>query len=192
LDETTTCNIKRGTMLCELIQATSLIIWDEALMTHRIAFEVLDRTLCDILLLPSYINKKVPFGGKVVALGGDLRQTLPVIEGGSWSEIMNSAIVNSSLWSHVVVLHLKTNMRLLENTVTEEGKKELPEFSRWMLDIGEGNIEATTKEDEYEPSWIKIPDEFLLKPDDDKISCMVNDVYSDLKSKYMDSEYLRA
>jgi hypothetical protein len=29
LDETTTCNIKRGTMLCELIHATSLIIWDE-------------------------------------------------------------------------------------------------------------------------------------------------------------------
>jgi hypothetical protein len=45
LDETTTCNIKCETMLCELIQATSLIIWDEALMTHKIAFESLDRTL---------------------------------------------------------------------------------------------------------------------------------------------------
>jgi hypothetical protein len=31
-------------MLCELIQAASLIIWDEALMTHKIAFESLDRT----------------------------------------------------------------------------------------------------------------------------------------------------
>jgi hypothetical protein len=35
LDETTTCNIKRGTILCELIQAASLIIWDEALMTQN-------------------------------------------------------------------------------------------------------------------------------------------------------------
>jgi hypothetical protein len=34
LDEGTICDIKRGTMLCELIQTTSLIIWDEALMTH--------------------------------------------------------------------------------------------------------------------------------------------------------------
>jgi hypothetical protein len=116
LDETTTCNIKRGTMLSDLIQAASLIIWDEALMTHIIAFEALDRTLRDILL------SKLPFGGKVVVLGGDIRQTLPVIEGGSRSEIINSAIVNSSLWSHVVVLHLRTNMRLSTHALTEEGR----------------------------------------------------------------------
>jgi ATP-dependent DNA helicase PIF1 len=97
LDETTTCNIKRGTTLSELIQSASLVIWDEALMTHRIAFEALDRTLRDILSLPSSNNKDLPFGGKVMVLGGDLRQTLPVIEGGSRSEIINSAIVNSSL-----------------------------------------------------------------------------------------------
>jgi hypothetical protein len=57
LDETTTCNIKWGTMLCELIQAASLIIWDEALVTHRIAFEVLDKTLRDILSTPSNSKK---------------------------------------------------------------------------------------------------------------------------------------
>jgi hypothetical protein len=185
LDETTTCNIKRGTMLSDLIQAASLIIWDEALMTHIIAFESLDRTLRDILL------SKLPFGGKVVVLGGDIRQTLPVIEGGSRSEIINSAIVNSSLWSHVVVLHLRTNMRLSTHALTEEGRNELAEFSKWILNIGEGNIEATTKEGESEPSWIKIPDELLLKPDGDKISCMVNVVYPYLRNKYMDFEYLR-
>jgi hypothetical protein len=79
-------------------------------------------------------------------LGGDLRQTLLVIEGGSRSEIVYSAIVNSFLWSHVIVLHLTTNMRLSQNTLTEEGRKELTDFSKWMLDIGEGNVEATTKE----------------------------------------------
>jgi ATP-dependent DNA helicase PIF1 len=73
LDEGTTCNIKWGTMLCELIQAASLVIWDEALMTHKIAFEALDRTLRDIILVPSSINNKLPFGGKVVVLGGGLR-----------------------------------------------------------------------------------------------------------------------
>jgi hypothetical protein len=49
LNESTTCNIKRGTMLAELIEIASLIIWDEAFMTHRIAFEALDRTLRDLL-----------------------------------------------------------------------------------------------------------------------------------------------
>jgi hypothetical protein len=125
LDESTTCNIKRGTMLCELIQVASLIIWDEALITHRIAFEALDRTLHDILSMSSNSKKKVPFGGKVVVLGGDLRQTLHVIQGGSHSEIVDSAIINSSSWSHVVVLHLTINMRLSTHNLSEKAKKSL-------------------------------------------------------------------
>jgi hypothetical protein len=31
-------------------------------------------------------------------LGGDLRQILPVVEGGGRAEIVNAAIVNSPLW----------------------------------------------------------------------------------------------
>jgi ATP-dependent DNA helicase PIF1 len=116
-------------MLCKLIQAASLIIWDEALMTHKIAFEAMDRTLCDILSMPSNSKKKVPFGGKVVVLGGDLRQTLPVIQGGSRSEIVDSAIINSSLWSHVVVLHLTINMRLSTHYLSEKSKEEHADFS---------------------------------------------------------------
>jgi hypothetical protein len=105
------------------------------------------------LSLPSSSkNNRLPFGGKVVVLGGDLRQTLPVIEGGSRSEIVNSAIVNSSLWSHVVVLHLRINMRLSTDTLTKQGRKELADFSRWLLDIGEGNIETIAKEGESESS----------------------------------------
>jgi hypothetical protein len=60
-----------------------------------------------------------------------------------------------------------------------------------MLDIGEGNIKAVAKEDETEASWIKIPEELLLKPSGDKVACMVDDVYSDLTTKYMDIDYLR-
>jgi hypothetical protein len=51
-------------MLCELIQAAALIIWDEILMTHKIAFEALNRTLRDIVPTPSSANTKLP-----VALG---------------------------------------------------------------------------------------------------------------------------
>jgi hypothetical protein len=82
-------------------------------------------------------------------------------------------------------------MRLSANTLTEEGRKDLADFSKWMLDIGEGNNEATTKEGESESSWIKISEQFLLRPDGDKISCMVNAIYTDLQSKYMDNTYLR-
>jgi hypothetical protein len=114
-------------------------------MMHKIAFEALDRTLRDIVPTPYSANTMLPFGGKVVGLGDDLRQTLPVVQGGSHSDITHSAIVNSALWSHVVVLHLRSNMRLSAHGLTEEGRKELADLSKWMLDTGEGNIEATTK-----------------------------------------------
>jgi ATP-dependent DNA helicase PIF1 len=64
LDETSTCDIKRGTMLAELIEASSLIIWDEAFMTHRNAFEALDLSLRDLLSLKSAQFATIPFGGK--------------------------------------------------------------------------------------------------------------------------------
>jgi hypothetical protein len=57
-------------MLCELIWATSIIIWDEALMTHKIAFEALDRTLRDIVSVPSSANKQSTFWWK----GGRFRR----------------------------------------------------------------------------------------------------------------------
>jgi hypothetical protein len=191
LDEGTTCNIKHGTMLCELIQAASLIIWDEALMTHRMAFEALDRTLRDIVSIPSSLYSKLPFGGKVVVLGGDLRQTLPVVQGGSCADITCSAIVNYPLWLHVAVLQLTLNMRLSSHSLTEESKKELAEFSKWMLDIGEGNIDAIAKQDDTEGSWIQIPNELLLITHGDKVACMVDVVYPQLGSKYVDIDYLR-
>jgi ATP-dependent DNA helicase PIF1 len=104
LDDAFVCDIRKGTMLIELIQISSLIIWDEALMKNMIAFEALDRTLWDLLYTDSPQNKNKPFGGKVVVLGGDFRQILHVIEGETWSQIVNVAIINSPLWSYVSIL----------------------------------------------------------------------------------------
>jgi ATP-dependent DNA helicase PIF1 len=133
----------------------------------------------------------LPFGGKVVVLGGDLRQTLPIVQGGSRADITGLAIVNSPLWLHVTVLQLTLNKRLSSHSLTEESKKELAEFSKWMLDIGEGNFDAIAKQDETEGSWIQIPDELLLRTHDDKVACMVDTVYPQLGSKYMDIDCLR-
>ncbi|KAM0901693.1 hypothetical protein ACQ4PT_019811 [Festuca glaucescens] len=101
LDDNGVCDIRRCTMLSSLIESASLIIWDEALMTHRKCFEALDRTLRDVLSEHDPSLADEPFGGKIVVLGGDLRQILPVIEGGTRSQVVNAAITNSPLWSGV-------------------------------------------------------------------------------------------
>jgi hypothetical protein len=72
-------------------------------MTDRRAFEALDRTLRDIEAEHNSAAYSIPFGGKVVVLGGDVRQILPVIEGGNRAQIVGSAIFNSHLWSDVKV-----------------------------------------------------------------------------------------
>lgn len=100
-------------MLADVIQKTSLIIWDEAPMTHRRCFEALDRTLRYLLSEEEPANAIRPFGGKVVVLGGDFRQILPVIQKGSKTTIIDASITNSILWPHITLLSLKTNMQLL-------------------------------------------------------------------------------
>lgn len=58
-----------------MIQA-DLIIWDEAPMANKLAFEALDRTLRDIIGYHRPEKLDHPFGGKTVLLGGDFRQIL--------------------------------------------------------------------------------------------------------------------
>nr|VDD53631.1 unnamed protein product [Brassica oleracea] len=77
LDKDKLYNIKPGTMLAELIEKTDLIIWDEAPMTHKHAFEALDKTLKDIMSMKNPPTNNQSFGGKTVMLGGDFRQILP-------------------------------------------------------------------------------------------------------------------
>ncbi|CAN0898455.1 ATP-dependent DNA helicase PIF1 [Linum grandiflorum] len=77
VDHSSTCMIKKGTALAQLIQETTLIVWDEAPMVHRLSFEAVDRTICDIMNKPTTGPDYKPFGGKTVLLGGDFRQTLP-------------------------------------------------------------------------------------------------------------------
>ncbi|KAF7839557.1 DNA helicase PIF1, ATP-dependent [Senna tora] len=67
VDASTTCSISKNSNLAELIRRLTIIIWDEAPMMHRYAFESVDRTFRDITSVDS------PFGGKIVILGGDFR-----------------------------------------------------------------------------------------------------------------------
>lgn len=180
LDESTVCKIKRGTMLAELIEITSLIIWDEALMTNRRAFEAIDSSLHDIQSAHNHHLSSVPFGGKVFVLGGDLRQILPVIEGGSRAKVVGAATINSPLWSSVTVLELTENMRLSLLTNDHQKQQEVAAFSAWLLAVGDSTAQCTARQGEAEPSWIKIPHDLLLTTSGDKLSCIVEIVYPHL------------
>ncbi|XP_075074581.1 uncharacterized protein LOC142162158 [Nicotiana tabacum] len=111
LTEDSTCNIKQGTPLANLIVKAKLIIWDEAPMMHRYCFEVLDKTLRDILRFKDASNLDRPFGGKTIVLGGDFRQILHVIPKGTRQ--------GNEIGTHL---------------------DELRVFSDWILGIGDGMV----------------------------------------------------
>ncbi|CAN1746372.1 ATP-dependent DNA helicase PIF1 [Linum perenne] len=58
-------------------------------MVHRLSFEAVDRTLCDIMDTPTEGVNYKPFGGKTVLLGGDFRQTLPIVVNGGREDNLN-------------------------------------------------------------------------------------------------------
>lgn len=113
-----------------------------------------------------------------------------MVEGGSRSQTVSSTIINSRLWSHVQVLSLTQNMRLASSIADPAYQKELEDFSKWVLAVGEGKIPSVTREGESEPSWIKIPDDLLLMTTGDKLSCIVNAIYNDLERNCYNSSYL--
>ena len=120
-------------MLAELIELTSLVIWDEALMTHRRCFEALDRSLHDVMAGYDESAGDRVFGGKVVVLGGDFRQILPVVEGGNHTKIVSACILNSPIWKFIEILCLKENMRLKDPSLDSAAQIELKQFSPWLL-----------------------------------------------------------
>ncbi|XP_023741571.1 uncharacterized protein LOC111889660 [Lactuca sativa] len=66
-------------------------------MVYKHAFGALDRSLKDVFRSENSTNSDIPFGGKVIVFGGDFRQILPVIPGGSRQNIVNASLREGKL-----------------------------------------------------------------------------------------------
>ena len=81
----------------------------------------------DNVLKEIMINQQ-PFGGKVIVVGGDFRQTLPVVVRGTRVDVIECCIKSSPLWYLFKKLTLTTNMRSVGQN----------DFNDWLLQIGSG------------------------------------------------------
>ena len=154
-------------------------------MTHKFCFEALDRTLNDIM--NGITKQSSVFLGKVIIFGGDFRQILPVIPGGSRSDIVNAIINSSYIWDHCEVLKLTKNMCMLQEGLQSTTVAEIQEFSDWIVQIGDGKLQ--------EPNdglvEIEIPREFLISEFNDPIQAIVFVIYPNLIQKHTDESYLQ-
>ncbi|XP_035702601.1 ATP-dependent DNA helicase PIF1-like [Folsomia candida] len=84
IDDTTTSPIRSKSADAELFRQAKLFIWDEATMAPSLALVAVDKFLKEVM------DNQKPLGGKVLLLGGDFRQTLPVVPHASRSAIVEA------------------------------------------------------------------------------------------------------
>ena len=123
--ETSTSSMHMNSSEAENFRRAVLIIIDEAsgMTTHALR--------CINLLLKEVQENSLPFGGKVIVLGGDFRQTLPVVVRGSRTEIVEVCLKSSTMWPQFHIFKLSENMR-------SHGQAR---FNQWVLELGEGKLQ---------------------------------------------------
>ena len=159
-------NVARGSDLAKLIEAASLILWDEAPMMNRHYLDGLDEMLRDIT------RRDVPMGGKSVVIAGDFRQCLPVVVRGGRGQVVCASIKKSPLWPKFQVLRLTVNMRVRRLGESPEAER----FAQWLMAIGDGKNWVGTDTDMH--NLIDIPDELRSE----SVAKMIDWAWPDLKN----------
>ena len=150
-----------------LLRAARLILWDEASMSPKGLYGYADKVLQDLTG-----NAGVPFGGKVVVVGGDWRQILPVVPFGDRAEVIASTLQMHYTWKegHFRMFPLTKNMRAAGATGTQAAYRE------WLLAVGDGRVNPNTA---LTPHSIALPPEITLEKGSDTHT-LLQWVYTDL------------
>ena len=141
--ETSVSSMRNNSIDAENIRHAKMLILDEATMAPHNAIACINRLLQEIMR-----NNK-PFGGKLIILGGDFRQTLPVVPHGSRSAIIEASIKFNNLWNDFNILKLTSNVRSVD-----------PTFSDWLIKLGNGEL---TNDKGLPEDIIEIPDHLICE-----------------------------
>nr|CAD2198835.1 unnamed protein product [Meloidogyne enterolobii] len=131
IDENYTPSVSMQSYHGRRIRDSQVIIIDEVSMLPKHMLEAIDR-VCKQMCPPD--KKHIPFGGKVMILSGDFKQSLPVVTGGGMRDQVNACLQSSlQLWPHFRnnIIKLNINMR--------QGQNEI-QFTDWLRKIGNGEL----------------------------------------------------
>ena len=80
------------------------------------------------------------FGGKLVVLGGDFRQILPVVAHGSRESIVAATVRRASFWNDCRVMHLRINMRLRTGDQSDESTEKGGDICKMDIASAQGEV----------------------------------------------------
>jgi len=189
VDEWSSCSLPFDSPQADVLKEAALICWDEAPVMSRFAFEAVHKFFCELM----GTTLDVPFGGKVVLLGGDFRQTLPVVSHGSAHQVLEQCLFKSELWKVVNVMHLRTNMRVqrMQSTNTMQAER-LQNFCDFLLSIGNDTI-PNLDIPNSPPDYIRLPHDFCLpisKSHNENIANIFQKTYPNFKDNYHSMEWM--
>ena len=141
--DTSSCNVSPTCEHANFLRNQNMSNIDEASM---IPLNAIDRCLQDIT------GNNECFGGKVMLLGGDFRQVLPVVPHATETVVIDTCLKRSILWQYFQQIKLMQNMR------TNNGEQE---FSKWLLELGNGTLIADL--DPPMSDIIEIPDLCIVR-----------------------------
>ena len=170
INESSVCSISAQSNDAKLLRKTSLIIWDEIMMSHVHQVDCVDRSLQDIMKCDH------PFGGITVVFGGDPRQILPVVHHGNRANIVKACVQSSQLWSHVQELRLSKNMQLVEDEIN---------FAKYLLTVGNGTAQVYP---EIGDDVVQIPKKYLVSTLDSLITKVFPNIGFGYQDKYFVSQ----
>ncbi|KAL6183772.1 hypothetical protein ACLB2K_045183 [Fragaria x ananassa] len=163
------CSIGKQSALAQLVRQSTAVIWDEAPMTNRDVFELVDRTFQDIM------DVELPFGGKIMIFGGDFRQVLPVIPKGTRSQLIEASIMRSSFWPATRILRLRQNMRSINDH----------RFGEFLLRVGDGSEQV------IHDDMIRLPESMVIPWQSDQcIFQIIDRVFPNLGDHVGDARYM--
>ncbi|GJU90262.1 ATP-dependent DNA helicase PIF1 [Tanacetum coccineum] len=91
----------------------------------------------------------------------------------------------------VPVFTLTRSMRVNEYSVDEGVHTAKQEFNQWFLAVGDGTLPAKMKEGDDDPTWIDIPEKFLIKTWECPIRKIVEETYLGFNARHANDEYLK-
>ncbi|GJX95036.1 ATP-dependent DNA helicase PIF1-like protein [Tanacetum coccineum] len=114
-----------------------------------------------------------------------------MIPKGKRSDIVQACINRSELWKHCKVFTLTRSMRVNEYYANGELDTRKQDFNQWVLAVGDGKLPAKMKDGEDEPTWIQIPEKFLINASDSPIAQIVAETYPNFIERQKDDAYLK-
>jgi len=171
------CCLKLTQPLTPVVQAVAqaaLLLIDEGPMMNKHAFGAIDKSLRDIMGVDE------PFGGKVIVVGGDFRQCLPVVRRAQPGQIVQLSLKRSYLWPEFKKLSLTINERVRRASMgaTPETARAAAEYAAYILRVGDGDEPTFPLDDGSQADCVRLPRSMVV-PEDTTVDGLVRLVYGD-------------